>query len=96
MESTRAHESFRPNKNASVNYYQHVLSSFRQAPTSADMRRRIANSVVRGSLAVIITYPTSASGIIVLLKTDDQQILLQFADFILQEIPDDRYFSGMV
>ena len=29
----------------------------------------IANSALRASLAIIISYPTSASGIIVLLKT---------------------------
>ena len=55
----------------------------------------VANSALRGSLAVIITYPTSASGIIFFIE-NDQEILLEFADFILQEILDDRYFSGMV
>ena len=33
------------------------------------MRRYIANEVSSAELAIIISYPTSASGIIVLLKT---------------------------
>ena len=34
-----------------------------------DMRWQIANSTLRASLAIIMSYPTSTSGIIVLLKT---------------------------
>ena len=41
-------------------------------------------------LAIIISYPTSASGIIVLLKTIKKVILLDLADFALQEQPEDN------
>ena len=40
-------------------------------------------------LALIISYPTSASGIIVLLKKN-QEISLDFADFTLQEQLEDN------
>ena len=44
------------------------------------------------ALAIII-YPTSASGIIVLLKTN-QEILLDLAVFALQEQPEDTELNG--
>ena len=44
-------------------------------------------------LAIIISYPTSTSGIIVLFK-NNQEILLDLADFALQEQPEDNYFNG--
>ena len=40
--------------------------------------------VLIGSQPIIISYPTSTSGIIVLLK-DNQEILPDLADFLLQE-----------
>ena len=41
-------------------------------------------------LAIIISYPTSASGIIVLLTENNQEILLDLADFDTQEQPEDN------
>ena len=49
----------------------------------------IANEACSAELAIIISYPTSASGIIVLLKNKHQEILLDLADFALQEQPED-------
>ena len=47
----------------------------------------IANEACSAELAIIISYPTSlsASGIIVLLKKKNQEILLDLSDFALQE-----------
>ena len=42
----------------------------------------------RVELAIIISYPTSLSGIIVVLK-NNQEILLDLANFALQEKPED-------
>ena len=42
----------------------------------------------------IISYPTSASGIIVLLKKSTE-ILLDLADFALQEQPDDSLMAAI-
>ena len=44
----------------------------------------IANEALSAELAIIILYPTSVSGIIVLLKTI-KKIIQDFADFALQE-----------
>ena len=44
-------------------------------------------------LAIIISYPTSASGIIVLLKAIKKVILLDLADFALQEQPEDNLMA---
>ena len=41
------------------------------------------------SLAIIISYPTSVSGIIYFIK-NSQEILLDLADFVLQEQPEDN------
>ena len=49
----------------------------------------IANEAYSVELAIIISYPTSASRIIVLLKTI-QEILLDLADFVLQKQPEDN------
>ena len=50
-------------------------------------------------MAIIISYPTSASGIFFCIKKY-QKILLDLADFALQEQPDynfnGHYFSSMV
>ena len=44
-------------------------------------------------LPIIISYPTSTSGVIVLIK-NNQEILLDLADLTLQEQPEDNYFNG--
>ena len=62
------------------------------------MRWSIAKGARSAELAIIISYPTSASGIIVLLKKH-QHILLDFADFAWSEQPEGNLmddFSGMV
>ena len=49
---------------------------------------QIANVACSTDLVIIISYPTSMRRIIVLLKTN-QEILLDLADFALQEQPED-------
>ena len=49
----------------------------------------IANEACSVELVIIISYPTSASRIIVLLKTI-QEISLDLADFVLQKQPEDN------
>ena len=50
------------------------------------MRWKIANAARKAELAIIISYPTSASGIIVLLKTPTKYQVLP--DFICKKNPD--------
>ena len=45
---------------------KHTLQCYHKR--ALDMRRHIANEACSAELAIIISYPTSASGIIVLLK----------------------------
>ena len=46
-------------------------------------------------LAILILYPTGASGIIVLIK-NNQEILLDHADFALQEQPEKTSVSWLI
>ena len=55
----------------------------------------IANEARGAELAIIISHPTRVSGIIDLLKNNNQEILLDLADFASQEQPED-YLWGMV
>ena len=45
---------------------------------------------------IIVSYPTSTSGIIVLLEKKKKEILLDLADFVLQEQPEDIFFVNDV
>ena len=52
-----------------------------------------ARSAVLAIKPIIISYPTSVSGIIVLLK-NNEEILLDLAGFALQKQPEGNQFSG--
>ena len=52
-----------------------------------------ARSAVLAIKPIIISYPTSVSGIIALLKSSEE-ILLDLADFALQKQPEGNQFSG--
>ena len=46
--------------------------------------------ISNAELAIIIPYPTSVSGIIIVLLKTKKETLLDFADFTLQEQPEDN------
>ena len=52
-------------------------------------RARVGYEMMRAELAIIISYPTSASGIIVLLK-NNQETLIDLVDFALKEQLEDN------